>query len=70
MLNPEGKLETGGNFAWMFGDSSPREARRSYIVGRRFYRRLRSLRFERSVAALVAMQGTPLNGWLVLKQSE
>ena len=70
MLNPEGKLETGGKFAWMFSQSSPREARRSYIISRRFYRRLRNPRFERSVAALVAMQGKHFNNWLVLEQTD
>lgn len=67
MVSPAGKLVTGGNFAWMFSNSSAREARRSYTIGRRFYRRLRNPSFERSVKQLVVEQGEPVNGWLVLK---
>ncbi len=68
MINPTGKLETAADLLRIFGsESNPQEARRGFVIGRRFYRRLRDPRFARSVAALVAIEGErTANGWLVL----
>ncbi len=67
LLNPEGKLEAAGSFAWMTADD-PRQARRSYTICRRFYRRLRDPRFARSMKALVLQDGEPTSsGWLVVR---
>lgn len=69
MIDPRGKLEAAADIARIFGpDSDPKDARRSFIVGRRFYRRLRDPRFARSVKCLVLMDGEPTaGGWQVLE---
>ncbi len=66
LISPTGKLETAIDSAKLFGSSTPKEARRGFVIGRRFHRRLRDPRFARSVATLVAMEGGRVNGWLVM----
>ncbi len=66
LINPTGKLETAIDAEKVFGGTSPKEARRGFVIGRRFHRRLRDPRFARSVATLVGMEGQRLpTGWLV-----
>lgn len=69
MINPDGELETGGGCRWAFGSTPASEARRSFVVERRLYRRLRVPSFARSVKCLVVAEGqrTP-SGWLVLRK--
>lgn len=68
MLNPEGRLETGGGLRWALPDVSAREARRSFAIERRLYRRLRDPRFARSVRCLVLQEGERTeNGFLVMQ---
>ena len=69
MVNPKGKLEAAADIARIFGpDSEPKDARRSFIIGRRFYRLLRNPRFARSIKCLVLMEGQQTaNGWQVLE---
>jgi hypothetical protein len=67
LLNPKGELEAGGSFAWMTA-ADPRQARRSFTVCRRFFRRLRDPRFARSVKALVIHDGEQTaNGWRIVQ---
>lgn len=71
LMNPQGTLEPTISVERLFGANvTPAEARRGYVIGRRFIRRLRCARFARSVQALVVQQGerTP-NGWLVMEQT-
>jgi hypothetical protein len=50
-------------------DVSAAEARRSFVVERRLYRRLRNPGFARSIKALVAIEGAAdQNGWLILER--
>jgi hypothetical protein len=66
IVDPRGKLEAVGNFAWMTADD-PRTARRSFSVCRRFFRRLRNERFAGAVKCLVVRDGHTLpDGWLEL----
>jgi hypothetical protein len=68
MLNPQGMLETAGGLRWARPEISAREARKSFTVERRLYRRLRDPRFATSVRCLVLQEGTRLaNGWLVVE---
>lgn len=67
MLDPEGRLETGGGLRWALPDVNAKEARKSFIVERRLYRRLKDPRFARSVRCMVLQDGARLeNGWLVM----
>ena len=67
MLNPHGKLETGGGLRWSLPEISAREARKSFVVERRLARRLRNRSFRLSVSALVVQEGVRTeNGWLVM----
>jgi hypothetical protein len=70
MVDPKGKLKAAADIARIFGaDSEPREARRSFIIGRRFYRRLRDPKFARSVKCMVLMDGERTHhGWQVLEE--
>ncbi len=61
LINPKGKLETAMDAERAFS------SRRCFVIGRRFVRRLRDPRFARSVATLVAVEGDPVNGWLVME---
>ncbi len=68
MLMPDGKLDTQLDLWSIFGDVDPTSARRGFVIGRRFARRLHNPRFARSVAALVATEGERTdNGWLVME---
>jgi hypothetical protein len=68
MLNPQGKLETGGGLRWALPDISAREARKSFTVERRLYRRLRDPRFATSVRCLVLQEGNrSSDGFLVME---
>ena len=68
MLNPHGKLETGGGLRWALPDVPAREARKSFTVERRLYRRLRNASFARSVRCLVIQEGeSQPDGWLVME---
>jgi hypothetical protein len=68
MLNPKGQLETGGGLRWALPEVSATEARRSFTVERRLYRRLRDARFAKSVRYLVLQEGErTANGWLVMR---
>jgi hypothetical protein len=69
MIDPKGKLEAAADILRIFGaDNDPRDARRSFVIGRRFYRRLRNPSFARSVATLVTIEGERrANGWLVME---
>lgn len=68
MLNPEGRLETGGGLRWALPNVSATESRRSFTIERRLYRRLRDPRFARSVRCLVLQEGERSdNGWLVMR---
>jgi hypothetical protein len=68
MLNHKGKLEISGGLRWALPDISAKEARRSLIVERRLYRRLRDPRFARSIRCMILQDGTQQgNGWLVVE---
>jgi hypothetical protein len=69
MIAPKGKLEAAADILRNFGaENNPRDAHRSFVIGRRFYRRLRNPSFVRSVTTLVAIEGErTANGWLVME---
>ncbi len=64
LINPKGRLETAMDAERAFS------SRRCFVIGRRFIRRLSDPRFARSVATLVAVEGEPVNGWLVMERHQ
>ncbi len=68
MLDPHGRLQTGGGLRWALPDVNAKEARKSFTVERRLYRRLKDPRFARSVRCLVLQEGARLeNGSFVME---
>jgi hypothetical protein len=67
-LTPTGKLETAADLRFFGPEATAKEARLGFVIGRRFFRRLRDPRFTRSVATLVAIEGErAANGCLVME---
>lgn len=71
-VSPRGVLEPVADLGRIFGpDSAAREARRAFVIARRFSRRLRNPRFAANVKALVLQNGQPgENGWLTMEAAQ